>query len=385
MSWFEYHAEVDRLHASDELKARLLAMQPESGETAPHRHAQPKTEPPAAAEPETRAKPPVHFSPRWKQWAAMAACFVLGMGVYSVMSFTGSFFRMGSSSASATALYSSAATADAAPADTAGAWTSGSYAVSEEAAELDSGVVVSESTADAAARSADSTTTERKIIYTAYLYLESKTYDDTRATLEQAVRDVGGYVQASDEYNYTSGSRSVTLTVRIPAAQYSEFLAGAEGAGSLRSKSEQAEDVTAQYIDVAARITSLEAQRTRLTELEAQAESLSDLLEIQDSLTSVQYQLESWQQQMNWYNDQVDYCTVTIELDEVQEYTPVRTSFGERLSGALSDGLTAFADGVQNVAVALAYNWPLVLVLAAVCVGVWLWRRRKSHKKQGKK
>jgi hypothetical protein len=299
------------------------------------------------------------------------------------MSFTGSFFRMGSSSASTTALYSSAATADAAPADTAGTWASGSYEGAEDA-ETDSGVVVSESTADAAAQSTDSAVTERKIIYTAYLYLESKTYDDTRATLEQAVRDVGGYVQASDEYNYTSGSRSVTLTVRIPAAQYSEFLVGAEGAGSLRSKSEQAEDVTAQYIDVAARIASLEAQRTRLTELEAQAESLSDLLEIQDSLTSVQYQLESWQQQMNWYNDQVDYCTVTIELDEVQEYTPVRTSFGERLRGALSDGLTAFADGAQNAVIALAYNLLLVLLLIAAGVGVWLWRR-KTHKKQGKK
>jgi hypothetical protein len=378
MSWFEYHAEVDRLHASDELKARLLAMQPERGEPAA---AQSPTQPDAA--PETRAKPPVHFSPRWKRWAAMAACFVLGMGAYSVMSFTGSFFRMGSTGSSAynTALYSTAAT-DAAPADTASGWSS-SYAVSEEAAELDSGVSVSESTADAA-RSSDSTATERKIIYTAYLYLESKTYDDTRAALEQAVRDVGGYVQASDEYNYTSGSRSVTLTVRIPAAQYSEFLAGAESAGSLRSKSEQAEDVTAQYIDVAARIASLEAQRTRLTELEAQAENLSDLLEIQDSLTNVQYQLESWQQQMNWYNDQVDYCTVTISLDEVQEYTPVRTSFGERLIGALHDGLTAFADGAQNAVIALAYNLLLVLVLAAVCVGIWLWRRR-AHKKPSKK
>jgi hypothetical protein len=288
---------------------------------------------------------------------------------------------MGSSGASTTALYSWE-TAGAA-ADTASGWDGGNYAITEEAG-LDSGVVVSESTADATAQSSDSTATERKIIYTASLSLESKAYDDTLAALEQAVRDAGGYVQSSDEYNYSSGRRSATLTVRVPEAQYRSFLAGVEGAGSLRSKSEQAEDITAQYIDVAARIASLEAQRTRLTELEAQAENLSDLLEIQNSLTSVQYQLESWQQQMNWYNDQVSYCTVTIELEEVQEYTPVRTSFGERLSGALSDGLTAFVDGTQNIVIALAYNLLLVLLLIAAGVGVWLWRRRKVRKSQSK-
>ena len=30
MKWFEYQMEVDQLHAPDELKARLLAMQPDT-------------------------------------------------------------------------------------------------------------------------------------------------------------------------------------------------------------------------------------------------------------------------------------------------------------------------------------------------------------------
>ena len=51
-------------------------------------------------------------------------------------------------------------------------------------------------------------------------------------------------------------------------------------------------------MDVSARLSNLQAQRTRLQQLQAQAETLSDLLQIEDSLTEVQSQIESWQSQL---------------------------------------------------------------------------------------
>lgn len=368
MRWFEYKAEVDSLHASEELKAKLLAMQAGQSARAPAQAAPPQK------------KPPLRFP--WKRAAGLAACFVLGVGVCGAV-MLGSSGLLGGASAASTAAYYSMDTAAAAGSTAENGWQA--YASAESAgapllAEQKLGANTLEGTAGRAAQSA---VTERKIIYTARLYLESKTYEETRAALEAAVKEVGGYIEACDEYSYADDARSVTLTLRIPASEYQNFLSAAEGAGNLRSKSEQAEDITSQYIDVAARIANLEAQRTRLQELQAQAETLSDLLEIESKLSDVQYQLESWQSQMTWYNDQVDYCTVTVELAEVKEYTPVREGFGERLTGALGDGWTAFVEGVQDAAVWLAYNWPVVLVVlaAAAAGGVWWHRRRRNRAK----
>ncbi len=379
MRWFEYKAEVDSLHASDELKARLLAIQ--AGQSA---GAGEETAPPPK-------KPPLRFP--WKRAAGWAACFALGAGVCgaALLGASGglygvSFLSMGGSSTAEASTYSSADMA-------AGAAENGWNTASAKMYDLETALTDTASPSEPAAMAEDrqggtsltsqSAVTERKIIYTARLYLESKTYDETRAALEAAIQEAGGYIEACDEYSYSSDARSVTLTVRIPAGQYQSFLSAAEGAGNLRNKSEQAEDITAQYIDVAARIANLEAQRTRLQELQAQAESLSDLLEIESKLSDVQYQLESWQSQMAWYDDQVDYCTVTVELSEVKEYTPVRRSFGERFSGAFGDGWTAFVEGLQDMVVQLAYSWPVVLLAVAVAAGgcVW-WRKRKSKKSQ---
>lgn len=370
MRWFEYKAEVDNLRASEELKAKLLAMQ--AGQN---------TRAPAQAAPSPK-KPPLRFP--WKRAAGLAACFALGVGVCGAAmlgSATG-LLRMGGASASPSAAYYSMDMAASAAGTAENGWQAYASAEAAEAPMMTEQKPGANTLDGDAGRAGQTAVTERKIIYTARLYLESKTYDETRAALEAALAERGGYIEACDEYSYSDDARSVTLTLRIPAAEYQSFLSAAEGAGNLRSKSEQAEDITSQYIDVAARIANLEAQRTRLQELQAQAETLSDLLEIESKLSDVQYQLESWQSQMNWYNDQVDYCTVTVELAEVKEYTPVRKGFGERLTGALGDGWTAFVEGVQDAAVWLAYNWPAVLLVlaAGVAAGI-VWRRRRNKAK----
>ena len=76
-------------------------------------------------------------------------------------------------------------------------------------------------------------------------------------------------------------------------------------------------------MDIEARLDSLKEQRARLQELKASADNLSDLLQIESSLSDVQYQLESYQSQLDWYSRQVECCTVYLSLEEVQTYTPV--------------------------------------------------------------
>ena len=382
MRWYEYKMEADDLHAPEDLKAKLLAMAgtlPEEEKNRPMMPAQAdNTAVVRPQEPPKKAKL-IHFPA--KQVGALAACLavcVLGYGALS----TGKL-DIGAKSSNM-ALYS----ANSSAASTAGGFTAQQAMVdAPEAAtySLDAGAtdrmnvgtdVLSEN--DAAAAEDRQASTSPKIIYTANLTLESKDYDTARAALDAALNDAGGYLESSSEYSDVGSSRSVNLTFRVPEENYQSFLDAVAQAGNVTYKSQQADDVTTQYMDVETRLANLEAQRTRLQELQAQADNLSDLLQIETSLTDVQSQIESWQSQLDWYSNQVQQCTVYVNLSEVQNYTPTDESFFGRIGTAFAQGWSNFVDGLQQLAVWLAGAWPVVLVVAAAAAGFAVWRKKRK-------
>ena len=324
-------------------------------------------------------KKPIHFPV--KQLGTLAACLavcVLGYGALS----TGKL-DIGAKSSNM-ALYS----ANSSAASTAGGFTAQQAMLdAPEAAtySLDAGAtdrmnvgtdVLSEN--DAAAAEDRQASTSPKIIYTANLTLESKDYDTARAALDAALNDAGGYLESSSEYSDVGSSRSVNLTFRVPEENYQSFLDAVAQAGNVTYKSQQADDVTTQYMDVETRLANLEAQRTRLQELQAQADNLSDLLQIETSLTDVQSQIESWQSQLDWYSNQVQQCTVYVNLSEVQNYTPTDESFLGSVGAAFAQGWSNFVNGLQQLAVWLAGAWPVVLVVAAAAAGFAVWRKQRK-------
>ena len=382
MRWYEYKMEADDLHAPEDLKAKLLAMAgtlPEEEKNRPMMPAQAdNTAVVCPQEPPQKAKL-IHFPA--KQVGALAACLavcVLGYGALS----TGKL-DIGAKSSNM-ALYS----ANSSAASTAGGFTAQQAMLdAPEAAtySLDAGAtdrmnvgtdVLSEN--DAAAAEDRQASTSPKIIYTANLTLESKDYDTARAALDAALNDAGGYLESSSEYSDVGSSRSVNLTFRVPEENYQSFLDAVAQAGNVTYKSQQADDVTTQYMDVETRLANLEAQRTRLQELQAQADNLSDLLQIETSLTDVQSQIESWQSQLDWYSDQVQQCTVYVNLSEVQNYTPTDESFLGSVGAAFAQGWSNFVNGLQQLAVWLAGAWPVVLVVAAAAAGFAVWRKKRK-------
>lgn len=230
-------------------------------------------------------------------------------------------------------------------------------------------------------------TAQQKIIYRADMSLESTDFDAARESLMAAVEETGSWL----EYSHLSGTaddrdRYANYTVRVPADRYRDFLSLAGQAGSMLNLSENAENVTSTYIDMEARISTLENQRDRLNELAAQAETTADLLEIESQLSDVQYQLESYTQQLRALDGQITYSTVDITLREVATLTPTGTTFGERLVDAFSGGWSGFVLFVQGLVLTLVYLWPLLVVAAVVVmlIRVLARRHRAAHPKAPK-
>ena len=376
MRWYEYKMEADDLRAPDDLKAKLLAM----ADALPQEE---KNRPMMKAPEAAQAPRPVQASPKkktirfpFRQVGTLAACLavcVIGYGALATGKVdlgakSSSPAAYSSAAAGQSVLRSAADTADAAPE---------LAAYGTDSLSADNGVATL-SAEDASAAEGSRTSTGSKIIYTTNLTLESKNYDDARAALDSALSDADGYLESSSEYTSDDSSRSVSLTLRVPQDNYDRFLEAAAQAGKVTYKSQQADDVTTQYMDVETRLSNLEAQRTRLQELQAQADNLSDLLQIETSLTDVQSQIESWQSQLDWYSNQVQQCTVYVNLSEVQNYTPTDESFLGSVGAAFAQGWSNFVNGLQQLAVWLAGAWPVVLVVAAAAAGFAVWRKKRK-------
>lgn len=382
MRWYEYKMETDELHAPDDLKAKLLAM---ADTLTEEEKAQPMMKAPQAAVPAAPARPEkkkiIHF-PR-KQLGALAACLAVcavGYGAISTMQ-----FGLGGAKSSNVALYSAnSSAASMAAVDNSPMVANYSLDTAEVAVDNGTGssTDVLSATDAAAATEGANAVDSAKIIYTANLTLESKDYDAARAALDDALQAAGGYLESSSEYSNTGSRRSVSLTYRVPQENYQSFLDAVAAAGNVTYESEQADDVTTQYMDVETRLSTLEAQRTRLQELQQQADNLTDLLQIESSLNDVQYQIESWQSQLDWYSNQVQQCTVYVNLNEVQAYTPgEEDGFAARIGTAFSEGWSNFVNGLQQLAVTLAAAWPVVVLVLAVGAGAFVWHKKHKAKK----
>ena len=227
----------------------------------------------------------------------------------------------------------------------------------------------------------------RKVIYNADVTLESTDFDAAQQAVLEAVETHGGYLSHSD----LSGSaedqdRFLNLTVRVPATEYRSLLTALGNSANLLNASESADDITADYIDVQARLTALEAQRDRLNELADQAQTTADLLEIESQLSDVQYQIESYTQQQRWMDDQVDYSTVEVSLSEVKALTPeTPAGFLEQAGRAFLDGWDAFSLFLKGLVLTVIYLWPVLVIAAVIVVVLWKTRPARQARRQARR
>ncbi|KAB7671193.1 DUF4349 domain-containing protein [Bacillus sp. B1-b2] len=158
---------------------------------------------------------------------------------------------------------------------------------------------------------------ERLVIYNASLSMEVKNYEKIEGEIEKKVDSAGGYVVNSSIYNEGENFINGNITVKIPQEQFQAFIDNVEKLGvKLLDKSINGNDVTEEYVDLESRLKAKNAVETRLLTLLDQAEKTEDLLKISADLATVQEEKEQILGRMNYLKNNIDYSTVTINLQE---------------------------------------------------------------------
>ena len=230
----------------------------------------------------------------------------------------------------------------------------------------------------------------RKWIVTVSMTAETEDLDSLLESIGAQIEALGGYVEdqwiTNGSRYSTSRYRSASLTVRIPAADVDSFTQTVSGACNVVHSSKSLEDVTLTYVATESRMKALQTEEARLLELMGQAETMSDLLEIEARLTDVRYELENRASQLRLYDNQVDYATIYLSIDEVQEYTPVEEpTVWERISGGFVSSIKGVGNGLLDLLVWVLAKSPYLVILGGVTVGVVVLIKKRKARKAAKK
>ena len=237
---------------------------------------------------------------------------------------------------------------------------------------------------------------ERMVIRQASLELEA---DDTRAAFKEIVRlveSVGGFVSSATVHPVVSEEDppEVTMVVRVPVAEFSSVMTQIKDSVEVVvTESQNAEDVTAQFVDLEARLHNLEALEVELVSLLAEVRDQPEadpakLLQVFNEVSRVRGEIELLQGQLNYLNDVVALATLSIHLAPTPAAVPIVEETWAPLEVA-RDSLRNLVSGLQEIGERginfALYTLPLLLLTLGIPLLVlyliyrwWMKRRRAA-------
>ena len=168
-------------------------------------------------------------------------------------------------------------------------------------------------------------------------------------TLSKLATSDGGFVDSTQANvgSRTSGKFSYgTIVVQVPQRNFAKLVAQAQRVGRPTSVSTTSNDVTAQYVDLQAHITALEASRRQYLVIMTKATTINGILAVQGQLDALQSQIEQLQGQLNVLSHETTYGTLTVTVSETgshAHHTPPLSGFAK----AWHDSVKGFFAGFE--------------------------------------
>lgn len=226
---------------------------------------------------------------------------------------------------------------------------------------------------------------ERQVVRKATIELATPDVRAAFAKVSLIVSDASGeYVQESS-LTGEGKSAQASMTLRVAAGRLPDALNELRTLGEVTSENTRGEDVTAQAIDLEARIRNeqrVEAELLQLLEKRSDA-PLKDILELRDSLSGVRQSVERLTAQRDRLSRLVNLATilVLIRTPDGPAHAAGHSSLGEYFSKTIAaawrSGLVFLADTVSTI-VAILIGGLIWWALAAALL-FWAYRHHRRR------
>ena len=197
--------------------------------------------------------------------------------------------------------------------------------------------------------------------------------EDFNTNLEKSVEELGGYFTNSNIENYSSewsSDRYAYYTFKIPADKLDNFLNKLDGETSVTQRSVQSEDISLQYVDNEARLSTLKTEKENLLKLMDSTTQVSDIIEIENRLSDIQYELDSAEQQKRLMEGRVEYSEVNLTAHEERNVEhPIQKAFEINFREKALEGI----ENAVQIFVGIITAIPAIIIITAFAVlFIWL-------------
>lgn len=223
---------------------------------------------------------------------------------------------------------------------------------------------------------------ETKTVRTGSLTIEIKkdAFNKQYAQVALIAESVGGLV--SDSRSDSSAGRVTggTVTVRVPNDSFSKVMDELKKMGKVTAISEQAQDVTEEYVDLESRINNLRTQEAVYLRLMAKAQTIDESIAVQRELSVIQEQIEQLLGRKNYLDNHVQFSTVQVTL--LEPGAAVSEDGGWGFVRALSDAAHGIINGINTVIRFLGDALIYILIVAALAALAYVVFRKHSGEKK---
>lgn len=215
---------------------------------------------------------------------------------------------------------------------------------------------------------------DRKLTKEANISFETKDFKNACAEIRNLLIKYDGQINAETTNIKENKDLEANFEARIPAKSFELFLRELESVnGKIVNKEIKIEDITADYLDVEARLKSKKELEARYIQLLAKATKVTEMLEIEKQLNDQRTEIESAEGRFKFMQHEVANNLVHISITEPKIST---SGFIGKVLNALSNGWSFFI----GFLIVLLTLWPFILFGGII----WYFLRRYLKKQKEK-
>ncbi|BBX04352.1 hypothetical protein BST36_17535 [Mycolicibacterium moriokaense] len=209
----------------------------------------------------------------------------------------------------------------------------------------------------------------RDVIKTASMTISVSNTSDAADKAAVLAEEAGGRVDSrSEDAGSDRGFARTSIVLRVPAAKLDGVVRELKDLGTVQSAETTSEDVTAQRVDLDARIKALQTSVDRLLAIMRDARDPEALISAEDALSQRQADLDSLRAQREALGDQIEYSTVNVTFVAQTIGGPAPKEY-QGFMGQVERGWDTMVFVAGNLVLLFGLLLPW-LVLLAVVVGL---------------
>lgn len=219
---------------------------------------------------------------------------------------------------------------------------------------------------------------DRLVIRETTMSMVVKNVSDAVKRVQSSAETLGGFLISSHVSKPEEGGNG-TISVRVPENRLSEALDEFRKLG-IRVVDEQVSgrDVTDEYVDLDARLATLNKTKAKFEEILDRATTVQDLLNVQRELINLQSQIDAVKGQQQYLSQSAKLSRVTVYLSTDEFSLPFAPSEPWRPNVIFKLAVRSLVTNLRGLGTAAIWLGVYAVIWGPILLVVWFFKKRKS-------